>query len=440
MSQTQPEVDQFDDFEMEVPQAAPSMTKEIAEQRMSRVDRDGNVGNTKIAKAIIDTLDMKVDEITESLISTDTMSDEFNEISQELRDMGNTEINRTGNLTNGMLNRTSIRNMRDNKVGNGGEIANSLSNLRQTVTNLDPNTRNKPFGKKQWFGLKSLPFGLGKKVDNYLQEYKTAESQIQDIVTSLSNGRDQLIQDNAYIDEDRAQMAKVINRIEQYAYIMKKLDERIEERLPEIEAQDKEKAEDIKQEILFPIRQKRQDLMQNLAVSMQARLALQVLKRNNLELIRGVDRATTTTVQALRTAVVVAEGLANQEAVLNQVTSVNEVTNKLIVSTSEQLNVQGMRIQKQATETAISIKTLDDSFANVFKAMDAMDKYRTDALPAMKASIDAIDQTCTNAKNYLSNYRSKNTEQFRKDLSQETKEPVDENGAVVIRKRSHKGK
>jgi len=56
--------------------------------------------------------------------------------------------------------------------------------------------------------------------------------------------------------------------------------------------------------MLFYVRQKVQDLTTQLAVSVQGYLALDVIRRNNLELIRGVDRATTTTVSASGPAVI----------------------------------------------------------------------------------------------------------------------------------------
>ena len=78
--------------------------------------------------------------------------------------------------------------------------------------------------------------------------------------------------------------------------------------------------------MLFSVRQKHQDLLTQLAVSVQGYLALDVIRRNNLELIKGVDRATTTTVSALRTAVIVAQALADQKLVLDQITALNTTT------------------------------------------------------------------------------------------------------------------
>ena len=58
------------------------------------------------------------------------------------------------------------------------------------------------------------------------------------------------------------------------------------------------------------MRQRRQDIQTQLAVTVQGYMALDLIRRNNLELIRGVDRAQTTTIAALRTAVIVSQALS----------------------------------------------------------------------------------------------------------------------------------
>ena len=114
--------------------------------------------------------------------------------------------------------------------------------------------------------------------------------------------------------------------IRQYIYVGKKIDEQLEQKVYAIEATDPEKARIIKEEMLFYVRQKNTDFLTQLAVNVQGYLALDTIRRNNLELIKGVDRATTTTISALRTAVVVAQAMTNQKLVLDQITALNKTT------------------------------------------------------------------------------------------------------------------
>src|SRR5207237_787578 len=82
------------------------------------------------------------------------------------------------------------------------------------------------------------------------------------------------------------------------------------------------------------------DLATQLAVSAQGYLALELVRKNNLELAKGVDRATTTTVSALRTAVMTAQGLVNQKLVLDQIGALNTTTAEMIEGTSAMLHQQ----------------------------------------------------------------------------------------------------
>lgn len=369
---------------------------------------------SKIEDTIVAQLDKQVDSILGELLQTPTNSKEMKDLTSALNNMGDKEVSATSSMSNRML-QNPLRSMRT-KGGESDSIATELKKLRMKITDLDPSKRTGLFGT----GWK-LPFGLGRRVDSYFQEYRTSEQQLNDIVKALYNGKDSLIEDNAAIDVERENMQKLMGRLEQYAYIMKKLDKRIEDKLPEVESQDQLKASDIKQEVLFPVRQKRMDLLQHMAVCMQGYMALGVIKKNNVELIRGVDRATKTTMAALRTAVMVSEALGTQKLVLDQVNAVNDATNSLIESNAAMLKQQGVEIQKQATQAAVSAEVLKKSFKDIFSAMDAIDKYREESLPKMQSTINDLDQTLSEAKTYLQS-RERNAVQFSKELSKESKE------------------
>ena len=106
------------------------------------------------------------------------------------------------------------------------------------------------------------------------------------------------------------------------------------------------------------MRQKRQDLLTQLSVTVQGYLALDLIRKNNLELVKGVERATTTTVSALRTAVIAALALGNQRLVLDQISALNTTTGNVIESTSQMLRQQTAEIQNQAASATVSIEKL----------------------------------------------------------------------------------
>lgn len=417
MAQAETEMS-LDDFSLEAPKAVGVLEPEKIKEKVGEKTASGEVHTfSKLEQKIVQNLDDQVDQIMKDLMTAPMHSQEMKDLTSALNQMGDAEINKTANMSNRMLDRP-LRAMRKNEAGDGDNIATALKSLRNKVTELDPSRRDKLFTREKFLGFK-LPFGLGKRVDSYMQEFRSSQDQLNDIIKSLYRGKDELIEDNAHIDVERENMHNLMQRLEQYAYIMKKLDQRIEDKLPEIEAQDKLKASDIKQEILFPIRQKSMDIYQHLAVCMQGYMSLQVIKQNNKELIRGVDRATKTTMTALRTAVIVSEALGTQRLVLDQVNAVNETTNNLIASNAEMLQQQGVEIQKQATSAGIDVQNLEKAFQQIFKAMDAIDSYREQALPNMKKTVESLEKSVNNAKEYLSQHREDRIGNFAQEIFKE---------------------
>ncbi len=86
-----------------------------------------------------------------------------------------------------------------------------------------------------------------------------------------------------------------MGRLREYAYIASALDKAVEAEIATVSATDPERATKLRDEVLFYVRQKHTDLLTQLAVCIQGYLAIDLVKRNNIELIKGVDRATTTT-------------------------------------------------------------------------------------------------------------------------------------------------
>src|SRR6185369_17011465 len=98
------------------------------------------------------------------------------------------------------------------------------------------------------------------------------------------------------------------------------------------------------------------------AVSIQSYLAIDIIIKNNIELIKGVDRASTTTISALRTAVIVAQALGNQKLVLDQISALNTTISGMIERTSVMLKDNSAEIQEQAASSSIGIEQLQASF------------------------------------------------------------------------------
>lgn len=265
--------------------------------------------------------------------------------------------------------------------GENGEVVNGLAQLQTQMKDLDPSgidfIKKGPLGK------------LFNPIRNYFAKFEKADDIIADTIEALGRGKATLKNDNTTLEIEQLALRDLTKKLGQQIELGMKMDEAITAAVEKAKTEnvDEERIKFIEEEVLFPLRQKVMDLQQMQTVNMQGIIAMEIVRRNNKELIRAVDRAESVTVSALRIAVTVASALYNQKIVLEKVNAVNEATNKLIGATSKMLKEQGASIQQQAMETNVSVDTLRDAFADTFEALDAVTDYKTKALPQMKATI-----------------------------------------------------
>ncbi len=265
--------------------------------------------------------------------------------------------------------------------GENGEVVSGLATLSRQMKDLDPSVVD--FTKKGALGKLFNP------VRNYFQKFEKADDIIAATVASLGRGKEVLRHDNTTLEVEQLALRDLTKKLAQQIELGMQMDEAITAAVEKakVENVDEDRIKFIEEEVQFPLRQKVMDMQQMQAVNMQGIIAMEIVRRNNKELIRAVERAENVTVSALRIAVTVAGALYNQKIVLEKVNAVNEATNKLIGSTSKMLKEQGASIQKQAMETNISVDTLRSAFADTFAALDSVTEYKSKALPQMKATI-----------------------------------------------------
>jgi uncharacterized protein YaaN involved in tellurite resistance len=337
-------------------------------------------------------LESRVDRFVEELVAQDAASPEFGQKVDQLTNLGAKEIRDAAGQSNRFLDRP-VRAM-DKDTGIGAD----LTQLRATIEDLDPSRKGDLMSRKKLFGI--IPFG-GNRLRGYFDSYKSAQTHISAILERLKDGKDELLHDNAAIDQERANLWNAMGRLEQMVHMSKSLDTKLEAKALELDYTDPAKAKAIRESALFYVRQRTTDLLTQLAVSVQGYLALDLVKKNNIELVKGVDRASTTTVSALRTAVTVAQALTNQKLVLEQISALNTTTANMIDSTGELLKTQTARIHEQAANATIPIETLQRAFQNVYQTMDAIDAFKLKALDSMKTTVDTLSNEVEKSRGYI---------------------------------------
>jgi uncharacterized protein YaaN involved in tellurite resistance len=336
-------------------------------------------------------LDARVDSFIGDLVAQDVNSPEFGKRVDAISAMGQKEIRDASGQSNRFLDRPL------KAMGNDSGVGADLLALRKTVEDLDPSKNGKLVGGKD--GFLSKIFGGG--MTQYFRKYQSSQTHINGILKSLSNGKDELLMDNAAIDTERTNLWNSMGRLEQMIYLSKAMDEKLEDKANELDHTDPAKAKAIRETALFYVRQRTQDLLTQMAVTVQGYLALDLVKKNNVELVKGVDRASTTTVSALRTAVTVAQALTNQKLVLDQITALNTTTAGLIDSTSQLLKSQSAAIHEQAANSTIPVETLQRAFQNIYDTMDAIDTFKLKALDNMKTTVNTLSGEVEKSKGYI---------------------------------------
>ncbi|WP_328339736.1 toxic anion resistance protein [Micromonospora sp. NBC_00421] len=368
------------------------------------VEREQAAGAVPVDSAKQRELRGKAESFVAELTALDMRSPEFGEKVGAITSMGEREMRASAGVSNRMLERpaAALRSAR----GAGGDdaqtrVANTLADLRSTVAELDPGRADLGGARKV---LRFLPGG--DRLRRYFDRFQSAQGHLNAIIRALESGQDELRKDNAGIDTEKAGMWTAMGRLGEYQELAAALDAAVEAKVAECEAAGRtEDAQTLRADVLFPVRQRRQDIMTQLAVAVQGYLALDLVRKNNIELIKGVDRARTTTVTALRTAVIVAQALARQKLVLDQVTALNTVTSTLIESTSAQLRTQGAQISQQAADATLDLGRLQAAFDNVFQTMDALDTFRGQAVDSMAQTVRVLEGQLERAKPYLERTR-----------------------------------
>ena len=337
-------------------------------------------------------LDGKVQAFIADLVAQDAASPEFGQRVDQLTAMGRKEIAAAAGMSNRFLDRPAKAIDKDSGAKDG--VAASLMQLRRTVEDLDPSRAMRP--RKL---VDRLPFG--NRMKRYFDGYVSAQGHIKGILDTLARGKDELLMDNAAIDVERAKLWEAMGALEQMIHIAANLDTGLEDKAAELDHTDPAKAKAIRESALFYTRQRRQDLLTQMAVTVQGYLALDLVKKNNVELVKGVDRASTTTVAALRTAVTVAMAMTNQRLVLQQITALNDTTAKIIDSTGELLKSQTAKIHEQAAASTIPMETLQRAFQNIYETMDNIDTFKLKALDAMKQTVETLGGEVKKSRGYI---------------------------------------
>lgn len=276
---------------------------------------------------------------------------------------------------------TPLKNLQQSDAP-ANAIADQLLSLKVRVDELNPAGLNLEAG---FFGRLLQKVTGSSSLNKYVTKFQSTSTVIEAIVRNLDHGAISLLEQNHIFFDDKKRYMEASAALTEKTAIMLQADEKVKAM---IEAElDPEKKKFLQEEVLFVLEQHIQDIQQTNLASQQGILALNVLIKNNKELIRGVERTKNVTVVALNIGATIAVGLNQQKKVLDTVTAINEGTSDLLLTNSQLLKTQGAAIQKQASGAMLDINKLSEALNNTLAAIEDIETFKQKALPEMSQTI-----------------------------------------------------
>lgn len=326
-------------------------------------------------------------------------SPEYVEKIREISTLGYTETVSSAVASQRMLEQasTSIAGSRKQKNDTGTKVAEALGDLRIAVTDLDPNAKSKGLARV----LDFVPV-FGNKLQRQVQKYDNAQEQLDAIIDSLTNGQKMLVDDNQDLENEKAAQWQNMISLRDYIYMTESIIAELHSKISELRsAGNVEAADALERDALFAANQRHQDLIMQATVATQGYMAMELIRKNNVELIKGVERAQNTTLVALKQAVVIATALGNQQRILDQVDRTNEVTNQLIINSGKQLRIQTERTNAQATSSGIDPQALLQAQQDIFATINAIDDFKVKANVQIERTVQSLTHQLASARPYL---------------------------------------
>ena len=310
-------------------------------------------------------------EFAGSFLALEVHNPEFDRLVRQITLIGNQEVRQLSEQARLTLSRSTVR---ERAVA---AITAQLGRLRLVLDRLTPGEHLlKP---KKLFGL----FARSNPITSYFDRYRTAEADIEAALSIMAESRDLLLRDNVAISGHQAAARAHLITLAQAISMCASLDERLEKLSTQLVKSDPAKAQKMRATALFEVRQRHNDLLTQMAVSQQSFTMLSMIETNNLDLVKGIDRASSTTIAALQTAVVAAQTLANQSLVLNRIDGVRSAANSLIGRASSATAQENARIDLSSTEAARQVASLRSALEDVAISVDSLEHQQQTTLRSL---------------------------------------------------------
>ena len=348
-----------------------------------------------LADATKAAVDDQVARFIDALMTENVHSPEFKQKLDSAFALGREEISSAASLMQG-------RFLQRNFVGAEDTPAyRAIGEIRGLLDDLNPGKEGDLLQPNKLLGV--IPYG--NKLKAYFRKFESAGNQLQKAIEQLYAAKDDVQLDIADIEATRGKLWESMQKLAAAAQFATTIDRQLADRVQHLKSGDPERAKALEQEVLFYARQNLQDILTQQAVCVNGYLALDVLKKTGREMMNGCNRVATTGMSALAVAQTVARATGNQIQVMDMLKGVNATIGTLIDQTGKQLNQHVERTAEFATNPMIGLETMQSMFDQTFRAMDAMDAFRSKAIDVMGRNNEIIRGQIEKSEGYVDRVR-----------------------------------
>ena len=134
--------------------------------------------------------------------------------------------------------------------------------------------------------------------------------------------------------------------------------------------------------ILNSLDKKIYDIKEMIIVKQQSQMALEIIRRNNKEIIRNIEKIKNITIEALNTAVIVAKSIYNQKLVLKGLDKLKMKTQDLMVGTGKIINND-----IDANSSNDKLELMKEMFNNILTTIEEADEQNKKSIPESELKI-----------------------------------------------------
>ena len=270
---------------------------------------------------------------------------------------------------------TALAKVRTQDLGEAGDL---IAGVVTELKNFDVDDDDKGF------------FGLFKKSANKITSlkarYDTAEANVDKIAKTLEGHQVQLMKDAATLDKLYELNLTYFKELTMYLLAgRQRLTEVREGELAELSAKAQasgstEDAEAVQKlsAACNRFEKKLSDLDLSRTVAMQMAPQIRLVQNNEMLMIEKIQTTLVNTIPLWKSQMLLALGLANNEAALKAQSAVTDMTNELLRKNAEKLKASTVEVARESERGIVDIETLQQTNKQLIETLDELNKIRAD--------------------------------------------------------------